>query len=188
MVITENPREHIWIIVKTLLYLKLPVQLAVCCHKGYNTFAMDTFFDKIGEILKSFDSLLDDVFQKDSKRGADYQNAWEELEEYLKTGKEGKETGSAEDWFSRKKNSYENSYENSHQTHPSSSSTLAQDYANLDLPNDAPFEEVRKAYKQQMKKYHPDQFVNDPEKSELATEITKKINESYQNIKKSNSR
>ena len=52
-------------------------------------------------------------------------------------------------------------------------------YANLEVNPGASFEEVRKSYKELAKKYHPDKFHNETEKSEVADQILKKINEAY---------
>ncbi len=52
-------------------------------------------------------------------------------------------------------------------------------YAALELPEKAPFEEIKKAYKSLMKKYHPDRFHNEPEKKKYAEAVTQKINEAY---------
>jgi DnaJ-domain-containing protein 1 len=61
---------------------------------------------------------------------------------------------------------------------------LRKDYANLGVAFGAAFAEVRKAYRTQLKTYHPDRFAVDPEKFKTATEITKKINESFQRIER----
>ena len=61
----------------------------------------------------------------------------------------------------------------------STPSMESQFYANLELTEGASFEEVKKAYKTLMKKYHPDKHHGDPIKTEVAEEITKKLNEAY---------
>jgi DnaJ-class molecular chaperone len=52
-----------------------------------------------------------------------------------------------------------------------------ENYATLELPNNAPIEDVKKAYKRLALKYHPDKNP-----SEEAAEKFKKISEAYQNI------
>ena len=132
--------------------------------------SVDTLFDKLGVVLKSLDSLVDDVLGKGpaGKKDADYREAWEELEEYLRTGK------------SRVQPEQEDRRGPGERSSPPS---LVQDYANLELQLGASFENVRNSYKRLLKKYHPDRFANDPEKQKLATEITQKLNQSYQNIR-----
>jgi curved DNA-binding protein CbpA len=43
--------------------------------------------------------------------------------------------------------------------------------------------ELKKSYKKLLRKYHPDKFSNNPNKLKIATEITKKINESFSRIR-----
>ncbi|MEW5815727.1 MAG: DnaJ domain-containing protein, partial [Spirochaetota bacterium] len=48
----------------------------------------------------------------------------------------------------------------------------------------APFTEVKKSYKQLMREYHPDRHAASPENLKKATEMSKRINYSFQRIKK----
>lgn len=52
-------------------------------------------------------------------------------------------------------------------------------YAALELPANASFEEIKRAYKTLMKKYHPDRFHNEPQKKQFAEAVTQKLNEAY---------
>jgi DnaJ-domain-containing protein 1 len=52
-------------------------------------------------------------------------------------------------------------------------------YAALELPAGASFEEIKRAYKTLMKKYHPDRFHNEPQKKQFAEAVTQKLNEAY---------
>lgn len=61
---------------------------------------------------------------------------------------------------------------------------LRQDYTNLGVPFGAPMEKVKSAYKKLLMQYHPDKNADNPEKLRIATEITQKINISYQRIEK----
>jgi curved DNA-binding protein CbpA len=47
------------------------------------------------------------------------------------------------------------------------------------LPAGASFDQIRQAYKSQMKKYHPDRFPNDPEKRKYAQQVSQQLNEAY---------
>lgn len=49
----------------------------------------------------------------------------------------------------------------------------------LEVELGADFEAIKSAYKKAVKKYHPDKFVNDPEKHKYAVLLTQKINEAY---------
>jgi DnaJ-domain-containing protein 1 len=52
-------------------------------------------------------------------------------------------------------------------------------YAALELPAGASFEDIKRAYKTLMKKYHPDRFHNEPQKKQFAEAVTQKLNEAY---------
>ena len=54
----------------------------------------------------------------------------------------------------------------------------------LGLNTNATLEEVKKAYRDLSKKYHPDFYENDEIAKELATEKFRKINEAYEEVKK----
>lgn len=57
-------------------------------------------------------------------------------------------------------------------------------YDALELKNGATFEQIKTAYKQAMKKYHPDRFAQDKEKQQIAQQLSQKINEAYQYFEK----
>ncbi|MBA7699259.1 hypothetical protein ES703_107950 [subsurface metagenome] len=130
---------------------------------------MDKLFDRFGELLRSFFSL-----ETDYRNDPDWRRAWEELDEYLKTGR------------NRQKQRFQHQENRSWAAPPGADSSLRKDYDNLEVPFGAPFTEVRRSYKHLLKTYHPDHFDEDPEKQRLATQITQKINESFQRIKEYN--
>lgn len=57
-------------------------------------------------------------------------------------------------------------------------------YQTLEVEPGASFTEIRKSYKNLMKKYHPDRFPNDPKRQKTAVELTQKINVAYTYFKK----
>lgn len=61
---------------------------------------------------------------------------------------------------------------------------LSQCYKNLELRDGASYEEVKIAFKDLMRKYHPDKFGHDREKAEAATKVAQKVTESYQILKR----
>ena len=63
-------------------------------------------------------------------------------------------------------------------------SKLAQYYANLEIPYGSDKETVTRAWKGLLRKYHPDLHSSDPEKKQIATIITQKLNEAYREINK----
>ena len=76
--------------------------------------------------------------------------------------------------------------------HQEESNLLAKYYANLEIPVGSDRETIKKAWKTQLKKYHPDLHGSDPEKKQIAEELTRKLNEAYRTLdstfKKSNRR
>lgn len=61
---------------------------------------------------------------------------------------------------------------------------LAQYYANLELPYGADLVKVRQAWKNLLRKYHPDLHSHDPEKRRVATELTQGLNRAYEELEK----
>jgi DnaJ-domain-containing protein 1 len=103
-------------------------------------------------------------------RDPDLTDAWEELDDYMRTGTT-RTVGSGRQGTS------------SRERRPPDPG-LRQDYANLEVAFGADIETVRRSYKRLMMKYHPDKHSGDPEKQRIALEITKKINESFERIRR----
>lgn len=59
---------------------------------------------------------------------------------------------------------------------------LSQYYANLELKPGATLEDVKKSYRELMRKFHPDKFVGDAEKHRAATELAQSLTEAYQKL------
>ena len=59
---------------------------------------------------------------------------------------------------------------------------IAQYYANLELEPRASADDVRKAYRRLMRKYHPDRHQGDPERHRAATELTSELSRAYRAI------
>jgi hypothetical protein len=57
-------------------------------------------------------------------------------------------------------------------------------YAALEVPVGADFDAVRKAYRNMMRKYHPDRHAGSPEKQKSANELAQKLTESYKLLEK----
>jgi len=137
---------------------------------------MSDFFDRLGSLFKSI--FTDDEKSSSNHTGRyyddDMQDAWDELEDFLNEGKaerpkrERPEAGREDAGTSRRKAQQE---------------ALRQDYANLKVPFATPFAEVKNAYKKLLRQYHPDKHAADPSKQKIATEITQKINQSFQKIR-----
>lgn len=62
--------------------------------------------------------------------------------------------------------------------------TLAQYYANLEVPVGADLETVKRAYRKLMRRYHPDRHAGDPAKFKAATELAQNLTRAYMEVKK----
>lgn len=56
---------------------------------------------------------------------------------------------------------------------------VTQYYANLELAPGATLDDVRKAYRELMKRYHPDKHLGDPERHKAATELAQSLTRAY---------
>ncbi len=61
---------------------------------------------------------------------------------------------------------------------------IAKAYAALEVPPGSNFETVRKAYRNLMRKYHPDRHTTSPEKQKAANELAQKLTASYDILEK----
>jgi DnaJ-class molecular chaperone len=136
---------------------------------------VDKFFDRLGDLLKSM--LQEDELRargSSNYRDPDMQDAWEELEDYLRTGTDESSSG---------RTSAGARYRTSTGGRTGPPEELRKDYANLEVSFGANFEEVRKSYRRLLRAYHPDRHAGDPQKLRTATEITQRITQSFQRIK-----
>jgi hypothetical protein len=105
--------------------------------------------------------------------------AWDELNDYLGDG--SVRGGGGRDGSGRDGGSRDDRGGGTAAGAPPGS--LRQDYANLEVPFGADIETVRRSYKRLVLRYHPDRHAGDPERLRVATEITKKVNESFERIR-----
>ncbi|MFQ5822595.1 MAG: J domain-containing protein [bacterium] len=61
---------------------------------------------------------------------------------------------------------------------------LAGYYENLEVPYGSDLKTVRQAWKQLVKKYHPDVHSQDAEKRQIANELTQGLNHAYEELEK----
>jgi hypothetical protein len=142
---------------------------------------VDVFFDRLGRVLRSIFSEDEDRIHDDpsSRRGfvdPDMDEAYEELDEFLKTGK------NTEHGDRQRQHSYSRSTGSNSGKRQGEELDLMKDYKTLEVPFGAPFEEVKKSYKRLLRQYHPDKHAHDPEKLKTATEITQRINVAFAHI------
>ena len=74
-----------------------------------------------------------------------------------------------------------------HRSHPKANlnpedAALAKNYANLEVPYGSDLETVHAAWRQLMKKYHPDLHCRDAEKRRIANELTARLTQAYRDI------
>ncbi len=135
---------------------------------------MDAFFSRFEKVIRG---LLHSDPNVDFRQNSDlYSEAWEELEEYLRTGES--KIGSSDQHSSNRESAERGSP--GYSPRPSS---VAQDYRNLDLSPGTDFATVKKAYRRLMRVYHPDRYAGDPERQRIATEISVKLNASFNRIR-----
>ena len=60
---------------------------------------------------------------------------------------------------------------------------IREDYAALELPLGADLDAVKGAYRDLMRRYHPDRHAGDPTKADLANELTVQIRAAYERLK-----
>jgi len=131
---------------------------------------MDRFFDRLGEFLRALlDRRAGPGPSVEESMDPFMREAYAELEEFLRTGRSRSRPVAA-------------GPRGQACTAPSPPAELRRDYANLEVPFGAPLEQVRLSHRRLLRKYHPDRFSLDTGRQHMATQITQKINESYQRI------
>ncbi len=143
-------------------------------------------FGRLGDILRSYLHWNEDFLY-----GRDFEEAWEELNQFLLHPQEPlyrKPRAEPLRGYAQKDRSSKTyrTYTRPEKFEPSRRDPqehLRQDYENLEVAFKSDFETVKKQYKSLLRKYHPDRFAQDPEKYRSATEVTKKLNESFNRIK-----
>lgn len=132
---------------------------------------MDQFFDKLGDWLKT---LLNDQDAAKYRGGPsydqDYKDAWDELDSYLKYGSTASSAGPANNATAESDKA---------RTVPAE---LKVHFMTLGINPGSDFEEVKKAYKKLMSRYHPDRYAYDKEAQKSATEKTQAINAAYNKL------
>ena len=66
---------------------------------------------------------------------------------------------------------------------PSAGPSLSESYQILGIKPTSSFAEVKSVWREEMRKYHPDRFVSQPDRLEQAQKKAQEINEAYQRIK-----
>ena len=61
---------------------------------------------------------------------------------------------------------------------------MARWYANLEIPYGSDLDEVNRARKRMMARYHPDRYANDPEAADRANELVLALNQAHAELVK----
>ncbi|WP_304224426.1 DnaJ family molecular chaperone [Gracilinema caldarium] len=150
---------------------------------------MDKFFDRLGDVLKSFlnDDSDDDILgARQSRRYSgdpDLDAAYDELEEFLNTGKNQQKHSYS--WSETEQRAGRQAYTDTSRQ-PKAAHTvpevLRKDFEELGVPFGASEDECKAAYKRLLKIHHPDRHAGHPGNMKKATEKSARINVSYQRI------
>jgi DnaJ-domain-containing protein 1 len=135
---------------------------------------LDRLFDRLGELLRSL-GIVGGPPEPGGRAStgnpaADpfLREAEQELEDYLRTGSAAgpgpERAGSGR------------------QGRGPAPEALRRDFANLGLEPSASLEQVRRAHRQLLSRYHPDRFAGDPEMQRLSTRIAQILNDSFRRI------
>ena len=128
-------------------------------------------FDRLGNLIRT---IIDDEGESAEYAGSftdpDERAAWEELEAYMRD----------EQAQTRAETPGGGARTAAPGTMPPA---LKRDFRNLEVPIGAPLADVRASYKRLLARFHPDRHAGDPEKLHTATEVTKKLNQSFARIR-----
>jgi DnaJ-domain-containing protein 1 len=148
-------------------------------------------FDRIGDVIKSY---LNDEDKRlfghtpheswGSSPDPDVEAAFEELNDYLSGGAGGQKTASG----AGRRSGNTGYGHTAHQAGAAQSAgipqALNQAFAELGLAPGASAEECKAAYKQLLKKHHPDRHAGHPGNMKKATEKSARLNAAYDRIER----
>jgi len=129
-------------------------------------------WDRLGSVIKSYiTDESDKLFGNRSKwrSDPDLDEAYEELDGYLKGKESGGKTSGRKEGGKQKK------------ARPVPEE-IRQDFAELGLTPDATAEECKEAYKKLLKIHHPDRHVNHDGNMKKATEKSARVNAAYDRL------
>jgi DnaJ-domain-containing protein 1 len=153
------------------------------------------FFDRIETIIKSYLHDEDDhVFghsagkRRSSFQDPDIEAAFEELNDYLSSGSGGKktasQTGTHRGGYARYDHAAAGGNHNQAGKTAGIPNALDKDFAELGLSPGASAEECKAAYKQLLKRHHPDRHAGHPGNMKKATEKSARLNAAYDRIER----
>ena len=134
--------------------------------------------DRLSLLLRSaLDEATDSARRGRTSHGgadADWREAWNELDEYMRRSTDpaagGRETADRDRGTTG--------------GDPSAMpAALRRDFENLEIAPGTPLDEVRRQFRRELARYHPDRFAGDPEKFATATAVTRELIQSYRRIR-----
>ncbi|AEJ19652.1 J domain-containing protein [Gracilinema caldarium] len=152
---------------------------------------MDKFFDRLGEVLKTFlDEDSDRLFRTRQTRrpfsDPDLDAAYDELEAFLNSGKIDNKNNHAWADYQRGTDDFHSQGSDKQSSRfkqgPAIPESLRKDFEELGLPFGASEEACKAAYKRLLKIHHPDRHAGHPGNMKKATEKSARINAAYQRI------
>lgn len=142
---------------------------------------MDPLFERFQRLLRSyirFGAPSDEWFEQEQGTtdygDTDYQEAWNELDEFLRNGSRSGRTGPSARTTGNSK---------AGATERIPPEELRKDYSLLGVAFGATFTEVRNAYRTLMRRHHPDLHASDSTRQREATYTSQQLNTAYQRIK-----
>jgi len=144
---------------------------------------MDPIFDRLGRLIRSFGLETHEPASRTTSSDPFQQEAEEELEEFLRTGRETPKKSSTQGSRTyQQQRRQESTHQESGQkpTDP----VLSQAYAVLGVSADASWDQINSAHRALLKKHHPDSHAGNDANVQKATAQSQKINEAYQVLKK----
>lgn len=143
--------------------------------KSYANSAADTFTDEFQNLSRKYESgeLSDHLKQKfedlkaelAARTDPDQKHSEEELDDYLKQEFARARQRTSQGRTSQKKSAYHAACKR------------------LGVSPEADLKDIEKAYKKEMRQFHPDRFAGDPSRVEHATKVTQMLTEAWQTIK-----
>jgi len=140
---------------------------------------MDPLFERFERLLRSyirFGAPSDEWFEQ-SQGDSDYQEAWNELDEFLRSGST---TGNTSRTNSTSRTAGTSKAGTTERLPPEE---LRKDYSLFGVAFGASFTEVRNAYRTLIRRHHPDLHASDSTRQREATHTSQQLNTAYQRIK-----
>lgn len=144
--------------------------------------------DRLSLLLRSaLDEPADSARRaRTSHEGADedWRDAWNELDEYMRRATDPAAGGPSSQGAASNGRETADRGQGSAGGAPSAMpAALRRDFENLELAPGTPLDEVRRRFRRELARYHPDRFAGDPEKFATATAVTRELIQSYRRIR-----